>query len=710
MDGRNRAFVHVLAFVCLAVGLLACGRGERLAAEAACRIEPGELIITELMAKPADASPPWLEIHNTSSRTLQLSRLVITMGSASGARSVSLSQAGDLPPGGYRVLGERAEGVVELAYEGRGAKLSGEQGWVALSCQGVEIDRAAYERIDAGKSLSLGRAMPGREVQPAWCQAEATPAKANRACGITICEQADGRLRPVRHADKNQWVISELMADPMGEDAGREWLELHWRGEGAVDLNGIELSDDKGRRWTLPGAICRPLSAGERVVLAIGEGEDNPAMASYRLTGPALANNLTSLTLRQAGRVVDRAEFGQAIPAGAALGLDPDWAEGEGPRRYCPARSRYDEASGARGTPGRRNDVCGLACRDETGQWRRQRLPAAGELLINEVMADPAGADAGAEWVELWVSGQRQLDLNGLTLVAERRDNGKQRSWRLESEACLAVVPGDYVLLGAVVADADGQGHGIPLPGLNLYNSALDLSLRLDGELIDSARLDAPATGISQSLDPALAHDPAANDVASAFCAGRSQFAAGAGTPGVANDPCGDFCREDGQWRPWQSPGVGALRITEFYPNPKGADDNRDWIELYVDAPYAVDLNGLRLTQFLSEDRQRQWRLEAAECLRVQPGEYRIIAGERAAGSDGVPVFHVQPGLDFYSSRAGELRLEHGAILVEQVHPPKAASGVAVVREGLSEVWCRASSASGGFTGLGSPGEANDGC
>ncbi|NRD51458.1 lamin tail domain-containing protein, partial [Corallococcus exiguus] len=81
-------------------------------------------------------------------------------------------------------------------------------------------------------------------------------------------------------------------------------------------------------------------------------------------------------------------------------------------------------------------------------------LPAPGDLVITEVMANPRGDDTLGEWVELRATAP--VDLNGVTLVAEAGEA------TVKAEGCLSLSAGEYAVL-ARRTDATLNG-GLPPP------------------------------------------------------------------------------------------------------------------------------------------------------------------------------------------------------------------------------------------------------
>ncbi|MFQ5600859.1 MAG: lamin tail domain-containing protein, partial [Candidatus Krumholzibacteriia bacterium] len=152
-------------------------------------------------------------------------------------------------------------------------------------------------------------------------------------------------------------VINEVLYDPAGPDAGREFVEILNVSTQAVELAGVELEVGDGAR---PGIWKRAwlASAGE---LAAGEllvvGGDLVGARRFVLSA-SLQNGPDAVRLRRAGAVLDRVGYGaledpdlfELRPAldvaGASLSRIPDGLDTD------------DNAADFRGadpTPGRRN-------------------------------------------------------------------------------------------------------------------------------------------------------------------------------------------------------------------------------------------------------------------------------------------------------------------------------------------------------------------
>jgi hypothetical protein len=166
--------------------------------------------------------------------------------------------------------------------------------------------------------------------------------------------------------------------------------------------------------------------------------------------------------------------------------------------------------------------------------------PVAGELLITEIMKDPAAmADSSGEWFELYNSSAATIELEGLIVY----DLGGE-DWLIEES--LELEAGGYAVLARTSAATSAAD--LVWSGFQLVNSADEIVLATygsdgtDGDVIHQVAYDdvdwPDVAGASMSLDPDLMDATSAADPTS-WCAGQSAFDSGdLGTPGAANDDC----------------------------------------------------------------------------------------------------------------------------------------------------------------------------
>lgn len=162
------------------------------------------------------------------------------------------------------------------------------------------------------------------------------------------------------------------------------------------------------------------------------------------------------------------------------------------------------------------------------------RRPVAGEIVITEVMANPAAVpDTDGEWFEIVNTNPTdRLDISGCLVT-----NGADASSTLppfEADSQQQVVFArnlDLVTNGNVHADATF--------GFSLPQSAGTLTFECDGAILDVVTWSNSSSGQSRSLSPESTDD-ILNDDSGNWCFPTVHTYNGTdfGTPGTANDEC----------------------------------------------------------------------------------------------------------------------------------------------------------------------------
>src|SRR5215212_9532450 len=69
----------------------------------------------------------------------------------------------------------------------------------------------------------------------------------------------------------------------------------------------------------------------------------------------------------------------------------------------------------------------------------------AGDLVVSEIFANPAGTDDGKEWFEIYNASATEANLNGVTLVTAKSDGSGVKKHRIVAQTLAA---GDYLVVG----------------------------------------------------------------------------------------------------------------------------------------------------------------------------------------------------------------------------------------------------------------------
>lgn len=171
-----------------------------------------------------------------------------------------------------------------------------------------------------------------------------------------------------------------------------------------------------------------------------------------------------------------------------------------------------------------------------------------GDLVITEIMQNPSGTDTAREWFEIYNNFGDTVDLNGLYVYDQGLDD-------FVVAGPLVVPAGTYVVFGG--NNDVGTNGGVTLDylysGFTLANTTDQIYLATNfakTTIIDGVAWDAGATfpdpdGASMAFEPtfvATRTGATDNDSGAYWCEGRNVYGDGdLGTPGAANDSCGDL-------------------------------------------------------------------------------------------------------------------------------------------------------------------------
>ncbi len=442
-------------------------------------------------------------------------------------------------------------------------------------------------------------------------------------------------------------VLTELMLDPDGADTGQEWVELFNATPQAISLKGVQVYTKKldGTGLKAHGILAGEVPSRGYFTLGDVRQGPNPAWINYSYADGlgGLAQTEGIVGLRCGTTTLDEVTYTKAAKASRSRMLggtsDPDATANDDEAKWCDTDPAKTYSGVNAGTPGAPNGECTASAQAgtclENGTARAVVHPAAGDVIITEVMADPkAVADTAGEWVE--VKAISSVDLNGLVLSA-----GSSKT-TLAATSCLHLNAGDYGVLARSSDPATNGGLPAPLATItvSLANSGGPVTLSLPDAGVDTATLPAALSGVAWQLSPTTL-DALANDDPASFCPATARFGADGGgdfgTPGAANttcplapDPNSCIDAASGRVRPIARPVAGDLAITEFMANPGAVSDTfGEWFEVVANQP--VDLNGL----VLGNEGTSTTTVSSQACLFLDRGSYAVFARSADAGANG---------------------------------------------------------------------------
>lgn len=318
--------------------------------------------------------------------------------------------------------------------------------------------------------------------------------------------------------------------------------------------------------------------------------------------------------------------------------------------------------------------ACALAGPAACGGGGTARVDACGadllpgDLVITEIFANPAGADEGNEWFEIYNATDTALDLTGIVLQTAKDDGSSVKEHTIVG---LTIEPGDYVVVGGVLEDTrpDHVDYGYGNDLGDLRNTAGTIALGCGGNPIDTVLYQTATDATSRGFDGTRTPDPATNDDLNLWCDATTMFSdAILGTPGSANDPCTPTgvpitCNEGGAPRDIIAPAIGDLVLSEFHADPDIVEDDAgEWFEIYAAA--RVDLNGVSFGKVAGEP---EGNIGSADCITVEAGTYFVVArGDDPATNGGIP--SVGATFDFsLGNSTGTLVLGYGEDILDEI-------------------------------------------
>ncbi len=350
-----------------------------------------------------------------------------------------------------------------------------------------------------------------------------------------------------------------------------------------------------------------------------------------------------------------------------------------------------------------------------------------GDLVINEIMANPDGDDSANEWFEIYNNTGAAIDLEGVVLEASDAAGNNGDSHTMSS---VVIEPGRYMVIGGILPEfaPPHVDYGLGSELGNLRNSNARLAVKCDVVEVDAVTYDSTSDGYSLSFTNTIPPSHIENDNQDNWCESTTEFSPGNfGTPGAAGDCSaggGDgTCDDNGTRRPIEPPADGDLVITEVMPNPAAVDDAQgEYFEVHVTR--AVDLNELVMGRDPADGYDTQLS-GFNQCLRYEPGSYVVFGRNPLADENGgLPVFDFEFSFSLVNSN-GMLYLANydpeteTETILDQVSWASSSSGVSInldpgafdpTGNDNPDSWCDTELASYGLGDLGTPGAENETC
>ena len=522
------------------------------------KASPGDVLINEVMADPRGLTKlpatEYVELHNTTDHEINLEGWAFVYDKT----SIPLPDA-ELPAGGYAVLYKAgreisvADGAAEVAVKRFPANMINAGKPLALKDpSGTVIHSYTYPKAKAGRSIERGE---GDKWHLSSDPRGGTPGEENSEGA------PDKPDKPEKEkSSPGDVLINEVMADPRGltKLPATEYVELHNTTDHEIDLEGWAFVYDK-TSIPLPDA---ELPAGGYAVLYKAGREisvaDGAAEVAVKRFPANMVNAGKPLALKDpSGTVIHSYTYPKAR-AGRSI------ERGEGDKWHLSSDPRG-------GTPGEENSE---GAPDKPDKPEKEKS-SPGDVLINEVMADPHGLMKlpATEYVELHNTTDHEIDLEGWTFVYDKT------SIPLPDTELSA---GGYAVLykaGREISVADGAAEvAVKRFPANMINAGKPLALKdPSGTVIHSYTYPKAKAGRSIERGEGdtwhLSSDPRG------------------GTPGEENSE-GALDKPDKPEKEKSSP--GDVLINEVMADPRGLTKlpATEYVELHNTTDHEIDLEG----------------------------------------------------------------------------------------------------------------------
>jgi hypothetical protein len=606
----------------------------------------GDLVINEF--DPLTTGAEWVELYNRSGTAVNLEGWQVQAGTSSFGTKVAFGGV-TIPAGGYLVVGEAgASGVDVAATLAMGNATNNADAVRLVDCAGTPIDTVVYgtpnsdEWTDDTGEIATSLAPKPASGHSLARRPNGADTDASGDDFVLTSSKSPGAANPAPPACSPAAgiVINELLPDPTGTDTGFEYVELYNGAGRAVDLAGWVLqggTSSFAAKVTLPADTVVP----DGGFLVIGEDQ----VPERDVTAALALGNATSNA--DAVRLVDC----NGAPMDTVVYGTPNedlWVDDTGSVATSLAPKPTSGQALARRVDGADSDLSGddfVSTGTLTPGGPNPAPPqchaSTGTIVINEFLANPVGADAGFEWVELYNAGPAAVRLDGWTFRTATSGANYSIKATLPDDTSLSA--GGYFVIGeASVGEADfvstlSMGNGTGGDGVRLVDCAgntVDTVVYGDqvnpDEVVDDAEqpavyvVPAPGDGLS------LARKVNGVDTDNSY----DDFAPGnPPTPGAPNPVL--TC----------TPSTGTIKLNEFLSDPEGPDSTAlaEWIELYNRGSGAVDVDGWWIVAAGSADDTRV-DVVFPPASRLVAGGFFVVGGENVPEADHVATFSIGNG------------------------------------------------------------------
>ena len=577
----------------------------------------GDVVITEVMNNPAgsDTGKEYFEVYNPTDKAIDLEGCKIQ--GKDGEAEINIAGTDDglhdttIPSMGYIVFGSGdvvghilPENTSVYSYTGTKYYLANSSDVIKVVCNDVVLDEVDYSGSSSGHSLNLSPAhynAVDNDNMDNWCYTYEDPSNliaSNDTANFPYNDNGDnygtpGAQNPTCNpAPKaGEALINEVMVDPNG-GAGNVYVEVKNTTGHQINLDGCTISPNTTNDLALSGTADNSVIVPANGYIVFGNSDAvktslHSGAAFYNLDGSLVLDKVSdSFDLTCDNTTIDSISYdtnnGWTVKTGASMFLKSgnDATTNDDAANWCTSFTAITGTEN-KGTPGADNGEC-------------PKSAEAGDVIITELMVDPASVDTDKQYIEFYNTLDSPIDLDSCTVTSG------SGTFALTD----FVLPGNnYLVVGVNAHVAGSVASGATSVNAN-GAFGLDLSqdtvkLTCGGTDIDTVAYDTGSNwtiteGKALNLDPDH-YNATDNDDPANWCASKTEITGdysndddgsggilpNYGTPGALNTTCAAGS---------MPPAEGEVVITELMPNPNSSDTNREYFEVYNTTGHPISL------------------------------------------------------------------------------------------------------------------------
>ena len=503
----------------------------------------GDLVFNEFVADPIESEKEWIEIYNKTSQSFDLTGFKIFDGS--GSAIVTLSQT--------------ISGSGFLIFELSAPKLNNSGDIIILkNTSETIIDQITYGDWDDSNlddnapatddPKAVGRQIDGQDsgVDKNDFAVTTTPTKGATNQITAPASPAPPTAPAASSFSSSDVVINEVLPNP---SEGHEWVEVYLNKSGEINLDGWKIYDGTGN-------VILSLSGTLTITVRF---------ATFDLSSDRLNNEGDILIIKSPDAVlIDNVAYGNWNDNNTLDNAPATTKSGQTIIRKSNGLDTNNDGQDFAVTDQATKNNSNVILKIETvggGTSSKIYTVPKATIVINEFVSDPA--DNEEEWVELYNAGETSVELSGWYL---------EEGSKAKTELSGTLVPGQFKIVSPVKGSLNNTGDIVFLKDdhENIFDQVA-YGVWEDGNVADNAPTATDPSSVARGCDGCDSNNSS-----------KDFLVALTPTKGKNNQSVSEASVDS----------KANVVLNELFPDPKGDDEQGEFIELKNMESRSVNLQG----------------------------------------------------------------------------------------------------------------------